>query len=354
MPSWEQIVSDVVVSSNYYGIDAAADGWHDVFRHMETLRDDIDRLSKESEAWKGPAADEFRKHLKKCKDSLQELDDNHRRIVHALRGASGHLSTAISKIPIPSWMINDVEQAQAAYAKGMAVPGFEPGSFLQEGLSALGDTVASIPGVKSLSGWIDDREKTAQAAYHDLIKDYNGDIQAVPEGTESKPGDVNDDQDYGNDGAGGAGSGHVPGAGTGKPPHPKTPDTGNPGDPGGPHTGDPNPYPDPKAKTGGAGGGDFGGSGLAGAGGGGPVGAGTGGGGLGGGAGSGAGLPGVGPVVDPRTDGARGGLAGAPGLGGRGAGGRGAGEGDERETWLTEDEDPWGADGDANPSVLGF
>jgi len=37
---------------------------------------------------------------------------------------------------------------------------------------------------------------------------------------------------------------------------------------------------------------------------------------------------------------------------GGGHGGGAGGDGDERTTWLQEDEDPWGADNDAPPPVL--
>jgi hypothetical protein len=40
-------------------------------------------------------------------------------------------------------------------------------------------------------------------------------------------------------------------------------------------------------------------------------------------------------------------------MGGAGHGAGGHGSGDEHETWLTEDEDPWGGDSDAPPSLLG-
>jgi hypothetical protein len=39
-----------------------------------------------------------------------------------------------------------------------------------------------------------------------------------------------------------------------------------------------------------------------------------------------------------------------PGMGGHGGGG---GNGDDHATWLQEDDDVWGADSDAPPSVLG-
>jgi hypothetical protein len=102
-----------------------------------------------------------------------------------------------------------------------------------------------------------------------------------------------------------------------------------------------------------------GGSSLAGMGGG-------GGGAPGGGLGAGGGMPGGAPT------GGAGAGAGGPGAGGMGAGGlgrgmpfggmpmgmgggQGGGDNDERErtTWLTEDEDVWGGDDDAGPSVIG-
>ncbi|WP_187233755.1 hypothetical protein [Actinomadura sp. HBU206391] len=124
------------------------------------------------------------------------------------------------------------------------------------------------------------------------------------------------------------------------------------------------------------GGGDFSGggselAGLPGGGGGGLGGGGLGaGGGLpGGGAGAGGGLPagGVG-AGGLAAGGLPGGLPGAGALGknalgaggmggmpmGAGGGGQGGNEEErERTTWLTEDEDVWGADGDATPPVIG-
>lgn len=110
-------------------------------------------------------------------------------------------------------------------------------------------------------------------------------------------------------------------------------------------------------------GGDIGGGGF----GGGPGAGGTGGGGFGPGAGgAGAGGPGSG-MAGAGVGGGGAGGAGAlgaggmrggmmPMMGGMGAGGMGGNEGgqnEQRNTWLEEDEDVWGADDDAPPPVIG-
>jgi uncharacterized protein YukE len=159
-----------------------------------------------------------------------------------------------------------------------------------------------------------------------------------------------------------------------------------PNDPFGSGSGRPDPFaagkPDPFGSSTGTGAGSDpfgsgGGTDLAGAGGGPGTGLGSGGG-LGGGPGAGGGLgggPGAGAGGGPNAAGLGAGMgpgmgagrgvgaggagkggAGRPGMGGMPMGGHGAGEGEEereRNTWLTEDEDVWGADGDAAPPVIG-
>lgn len=369
MPSWEEIVNQVVVASNYYGISDASTKWSGVFRHMQSLRDAVQTLSEETESWKGDAADAFRKHLKTVMNDLEDLHSDHSKIVQGLDGAANHLETAVHAIPIPSWMIDKVKDNQQKYASGMSVMGFGADSFATEFVAQGGSLASHIPGFKSFSGWANDHEKDAQNAYNQLDQDYSGDVQDVPQGKQTPTHSQHDADDYGGpDGTGGTGSGSAPSPGTGGVPDPTDPGTG-PG-PHGPHAGDgsdlggsndpygSDPYdsydPDSSGLD------DPGaGSGLAGAGGG-PTGAGTGAGGLGSGGGLGSSggpkaVNGLGPAVSP-FDGApkgAGGAAGQGGMMGRGMrGGGGGGQGDEHQTWLTEDEDPWGGDSDAAPSVL--
>jgi uncharacterized protein YukE len=183
-------------------------------------------------------------------------------------------------------------------------------------------------------------------------------------------------------GGGGGGAGHIPGAGSGGDiPGTGTgghiPGTGTGGHISGTGTGGHIPSGDngyiPGTGTGGHIPGSGGGSGtdLAGfdpSGGSGLGGGGLGGGGLGGdplGAGAGSGLTGVGPGglgsagLGRGLGSGAGAGAGRAGMAGRGMmpmapGGHGQGEKErERSTWLTEDEDVWGGDGDAAPPLIG-
>jgi len=162
----------------------------------------------------------------------------------------------------------------------------------------------------------------------------------------------------GGGGAGGAGhipggAGHIPGSNG----HLPGSDGHLPGSDGNGHIPSP-PGGSDLAGLGGGGGGSLAG-GLGGGGGGLGGGLGGGGGGLGAGGGlgsTGAGLGGAGTLgaggAAPRA-----GVGGANGAGGMPMGGMGGGGGQkeerERTTWLTEDEDVWGGDGDAAPPVIG-
>ncbi len=131
------------------------------------------------------------------------------------------------------------------------------------------------------------------------------------------------------------------------------------------------PFPDDPTRGGGGGGGDVdtgtstarvGGAGGGGIGGGGLGGGGTPGGiPAGGTAGAGAGVGGPGggasiaatPSISSTPGGVRGGMGGMMPMMGAGMGGQDGGEEQQRSTWIDEDEDVWGTEGDAPPPVLG-
>lgn len=421
--SWEDIVLRVSIASNYYNVEDAANGWEGVFASISDLEENLRTLKKNSESWKGGAADSFREQLDAYVKDAENLNKDHVKIVQGLRACKTHLKNAVDVIPIPSWMMSELENKQSDYQMGAEVPGYSPGSFGHFYLKhVMGDAYSNIPLVgsawKKLESWLIDNEEIAKKAYSKLQDDYGGETGSIPTGTQVTPvlSDPSQEFDPSGFGGGGGGGGAMPkldpsslGPSSMDPPGGPTssfnPDDMTTTDPQYPEGFDPDDLPPGTELAGGGGGlvsgpGGFGGGGLGGGGlGGGLGGGGLGGGGLGGGGlgagglgagaarglggmplggvgagmgGGGAGrgggkaggrMPGLGTGVTPPAGilGNRGGAGGRGGaLGGRGAGmmggaGHGAGSEEERtaDSWLIEDEDPWGAEGDAPPGVLG-
>jgi hypothetical protein len=415
--SWEEIVDRVSVKSNYFNVQDAANGWREIFQYLGELEGNLRKLKKNSESWTGGAADGFRARLDDYIKDIDTLQQSHERIVTGLEACAGHLKDAVDVIPIPSWMMTKLEDAQASYQMGDEVPGYAPGSFGHFYLKhVMGDAYSKIPLVgsawKKLESWLIDNEKIAKQAYADLQSDYGGETSSIPTGQPISPqlstdSPEFDPTDFNAGGLGGPGSGGMPSVDPSL--DPGGLNAGGPGlDPGTVSMSDPAGDPlafDPPGGTGlaGAGGGlaapggvgGLGAGGLSspgGLGGGlsgpGGLGAGSGlgaagprGGGLGGmplgamplgGAGAGRGgggrsggqgrLPALGAGVTPPP----GILGNRADTSGRGAGSRGAGAGvlppgrgggidDEQnqDSWLQEDEDPWGTDDDVPPALLG-
>jgi hypothetical protein len=397
-PSWEEVVRRVVVATNYNAVAQSASRWQIVINRIYELAGDVDKLHEESKAWKGGAADAFRGQLKSYSDTLNKLADEHRNISPALLACAGHLNEAVNNIHVPSWMLSTVESQQQAYHMGQDVPGLPAGSFGDEYLKMFGGAASWIPGFKDFEGWLNDEESKAQAAYDKLVGNYQSESHNVPAGAARPGGTVADMPDVKPAGVGApGGAGKVPAFGAGGAPgmpHGPNPSATGVGAPPGFGTGGgAGDFPDPSASVPGSGlagstpggltgldgpgglGGPGGGLGRLGPGGGpgglnslGVPGAGGGPGGL-----AGRGLPpiaGVSPPGGMMGAGAGAGARGAGGRGGAGAGtgrgaagrgammggghgGHGVGDGDDRTTWLQEDDDVWGAGTDAPPPVIG-
>ncbi|MEU5939609.1 hypothetical protein ABZ807_10505 [Micromonospora sp. NPDC047548] len=337
-------------------------------------------------------------------------------IVHSLKDAADKLSVAQAEFPIPASCVNDVLEARngritinAGFFEMKVKPDFlglaDPISSMVDWFNdKTGDATKVYQQVSgeylTIDSNLDEPNTTKTPTIHDDFKKPNlddggggGSHGKVPDiGGKPSIGSLGDKPPIGSLGD------KPPGGGIDPPPS-----LGS----GGPAIGS-GAHPDLASGAGGYGGyggsgsgslGDEYGSGLAGAGGGGtPLGGGLGGGGLpsttglgsGGGLGGGAGpggatgtIPGggaLGKAVSSGMPGMMGGGAGAgagrggAGRGGAGAGkgaaargagvkggiggmgaGHGAGYGEEeapRNSWLEEDEDVWGADGDAAPGIL--
>jgi hypothetical protein len=395
MPSWEQIVSDVCVNGRPQRLSDAAAVWKVVFANAQTVADAIRDSSRRLEpVWTGKAGDDYRHHLETVAQSIEQIHHDNEPVIHMLEKTSGDLGGAQARMPIPDHMLDQVyykrhelESANSTYG-GIALAAgtvalapvalpmwagigggsvFGGGHFWNSLVGGAGNLTRETLG--ALWDKFDDHTKEAEGVYEDVNGQYGATSLQTPQPTYTK-GHVSANNDY--PGLGGGGGG------------------GSAGGVGGLHGGAPKLGTTGISPTGTDGLGGVGGyqpddqlgTGLSGAGGVGPTGLGSGGPGLGGGGLGGAsglggagggGMAGVGkPVLGDALAGmgggapmgAAGGRGAGGGRGGRGSGrgagmmgggqgGHGAGDGDERTTWLTEDEDVWGNRTDIPPGVIG-
>lgn len=210
--SWEEIVDRVSIKSNYYNVQAAADGWREIFRCLGDLEENLRTLKRNSDSWRGAAADGFRDRLDSYINDVDNLRREHERIVLGLEACVDHLRLAVSSIPIPSWMMTKLEDAQASYQMGDEVPGHAPGSFWHFYLKdVMGDIYSDIwiagPAWKKVEAWLVDNENVAKQAYALLQKQYGGETGVIPEGHPVGPKLTDGSSSFDPTGLGGGGTG---------------------------------------------------------------------------------------------------------------------------------------------------
>jgi hypothetical protein len=393
--SWEEIVNRVTIASNYGKVHESARAWHTALTQTAHLRDSLRELSSRSESWQGSGGNAFRDHVAKLTGALDQTVQSHQRVVTGLSACAGHLETAVKKIPVPSWMYDDVVRMRADYGGG-ALDSVKPGEFWGGLVKFIRDQVpdssqlegALRSGEEHMRLWLSD----ARAAYQELCAAYARELAGMPRGTVAPVPGVRSGGGPGSLGTpGNAGKtdpavksparpGTAPGVGQNPGQNPVVPPwnsgAGGPGfDPGfnpglnpglnpGPGWTGAEPWPSPPPSSGLESGAGLGGAGL-----------GPGGGGIGPGGGAG----GIGPSVSlPASALMLGGasMAGgarAAGLGGKGGTGQGSGHSTggmgmmpvgagqagagtagraEADTWLKEDDDYFGPGAPAPDGVL--
>jgi uncharacterized protein YukE len=396
MASWEDMVNAVCVAGRPKMIGALHDQWGTTFTNAQTVADAVRDVIKDLKPyWQGQAADDYYGKLEKIAKTVEQTRDNNSDAQPLLQAAQVSLQNAQTNMPVPDYMLDNVQDRQKkldaanqAYGTGALVAqGLDPavgvsylsfallpGDFQQGFMNTIGNATREVFG--HVTAWLNDKTDEAKGYYDSVDNTYAQTSVTTADPKQALTG-ISQGEYTGYPGSqnfgGGTNSG-VPGVGgDGYKPSSFDPSKAGSGvggyNPAGTGTSgyDPNSSGyDPNAGSlsslAGAGPGDL--SGL-GAGGSGLGGLGGGAGGLAGGLGSGGlGAAGAGrPVGGPSLPMGLGGMGGAAGrgaagqgrgmMGGAGHGAGGHGSGDEHETWLTEDEDPWGGDSDAPPSLLG-
>jgi len=185
---WEYYVNAVCVQGRPGQISALALGWEATFRNVGTvaqnLRDGIKDLKK---VWKGPAADDYFGKLESIAKSIDKLVEDNQPIINLLKTAAEALATAQTTMPVPDYMLDDVQGRQAALDNanragaggmlamtgpvGIAADLLGPDAFLDGlGKTFVGDWGREVFG--KIVSWFDDKAKEAEEIYNTADKKY--------------------------------------------------------------------------------------------------------------------------------------------------------------------------------------
>ena len=306
-PSWEEVISMVVIPGQPGQIRDAAGNWEVLFSRIDQARAAIDQLSSGLQSWEGAAGDAYRRHLGELSGRVSETIEGNRGVVQQLHTAADNVDHALANTPIPDEIVDEVMQAREKFQQtGQLDTKFHPGWFgdlLFPGfLNLAGDIFGFLTfgladkASDMLRDFLSDGDDKAKAAYQALSGQHTGTASAMPPGAGFLVDGLNGATEWSGSTPGGPGS---PSSAAGVGPM-------GPGGSGGSGPSlTPGQYP-----------GNYGGSGLAGAGGAGPVSVPT---------------PSGPSTLHPSGTG----TAGAGGLGGLGAGGAGAGAGGIRPGGVT-------------------
>jgi uncharacterized protein YukE len=180
-PTWEEVITMVVIPGNPQAIYEAAGGWQVVFSRVQQAQAMLDQLNWSLQNWTGPAADTYKQRLNTISQDMASLMEQHRPVIDHLQTSADNLQNALVNTPIPDDMVDQVMQARRNYADNGSVdtntwrPGAifdfmfpimsnrwlaEVGSFLTFGFS---DWVTD-----KLRDWLTDEDDKAKAAYRQL------------------------------------------------------------------------------------------------------------------------------------------------------------------------------------------
>ena len=188
--SWEQMVDEVVVRGRPSEVESAAVEWAGLLGVadgvVQALRGAVGDLAARG-VWSGPAAEAFGAHVAGIADGLASVvasarSGNGLGVEGALRKAAGDLSEAQGRMPVPLASMGEVLAARNGHVS------IGPGSFA---VRLSGAQVAGLVGSSPVAAVIDAfvRDKTGEArAVYDRVGDKYGDTSSqAPSGEQLNP-----------------------------------------------------------------------------------------------------------------------------------------------------------------------
>jgi uncharacterized protein YukE len=188
-PSWEEVITMVVIPGHPEKIREASGSWEVLFRNIEQARGMVDQVTNTVSSWEGQTATAFKSHMTNLSQNMTTLVERHRPVVQHLNSSADNLQNALDNTPIPSDMVDDVMRARQNFGESGGLNVVHTGVifdimypvFLGWAMSA----VTSLFGIddwvkRKLRDWISDGDDQAKAAYKSLAGQHVNTMDAMP------------------------------------------------------------------------------------------------------------------------------------------------------------------------------
>jgi uncharacterized protein YukE len=188
-PTWEEVITMVVIPGHPEKIREASGSWEVLFRNVEQARGMVDQVISSVATWEGDTATAFKNHMTDVSSNMTELVTRHRPVVQHLNAAADNLQTALDNTPIPSDMVDDVMRARQNFGETGSLNVYHTGVifdimypvFLGWAMSAVTSLFGIDDWVKDkLRDWISDGDDKAKAAYQALAGQHVNTMDAMP------------------------------------------------------------------------------------------------------------------------------------------------------------------------------
>jgi len=126
MPSWEDIVNQVVIPGEPVKLMSARRDWAMVFGRIRSAKKEIEDGLRRLDEWRGDAADAYRTNVAAIAHELDRLNEEYQGVQWQLDAAAHSLADAINTIEIPAEMAYFVEQAKADFFDRGHIAGLGP------------------------------------------------------------------------------------------------------------------------------------------------------------------------------------------------------------------------------------
>ncbi|BCB88305.1 hypothetical protein [Phytohabitans suffuscus] len=183
MPSWEDIVEWVTISSNHLAVTYAQSQWQEALEQSNQTVNWLEELSrKNAQSWKGPGAEAFRQHLRELVEAVKADSEQHRRTARGLKRCADALVLAVRTIPVPSWQYEQVKALQTDFVTHGVPANIQPHSFWQ---TLIGPDPQGWPASALMKAeeFFRSAQQRAQAAYRRLCEEYRLAAEDMPAGT---------------------------------------------------------------------------------------------------------------------------------------------------------------------------
>jgi hypothetical protein len=188
-PTWEEVITMVVIPGHPEKIREASGSWEVLFRNVEQARGMIEEVIGNVSTWEGDTATSFKAHMSDVSKGMTELVTRHRPVVQHLNSSADNLQNALDNTPIPSDMVDDVMRARQNFGESGNLDVYHTGFifdvmypvFLGWAMSAVTSLFGIDDWVKDkLRDWISDGDDKAKAAYKALAGQHVNTMDAMP------------------------------------------------------------------------------------------------------------------------------------------------------------------------------